>query len=371
MTFYQQKKYLRELKEYLPAKSVEEMTKEFSLQEKDLIKLKLYDNLYWPSSYGPSPKVKKTIIKNLEKIHIYPTNQDLADLQKAISNYLKIPIKNIVTGAGVDGILDTLLKIVLGKNNQVIIPVPTYEMYDFIVRINGGIPKFLQRDENFEVPLSGLLSAINKKVKLIILCSPNHPTGNAIKQNQLEKIIKKTKAFVVIDEAFAEFANRSVVNLVKKYKNLIVLRTFSKAFGLAGLRIGYGVMSKDIAKDFNKTRLPFSINSLGLKVAITALEDQKHLQKVVKLIKEGREYIRRNIKFKTYSSQANFVLVNVSPLKAKKVIGELLKEGVLVRDCSLFERLRENFIRIKIGKTWQNRAIVKAINKIYANFSKN
>ncbi len=361
------KKFLKILKEYVPGKSITEVAKEFGLNPQQRAKLRLHENLYWPSPYGPSPKVKKAIVKNLDKINVY--SSDLTELSKKISKYIKRPTKNIVVDAGIDGVLDTLTKILLDKNDEVIIPVPTYEMFEFITRVNGGIPRLMQRDENFDIALNKLKAFINKRTKIIFLCSPNYPIGNTVKREQLEKILKLTKAFIVIDEAFGEFAENSAINLTKKFQNLIVLRTFSKVFGLAALRIGYGIVPEKIAKDFNKTKLPFSVNSLSVKAAIAALGDQEYIKKVVKTIKEGREYLLKAIKLKTYPSEANFVLVDVSPLKAGDVIFQLLKQGVLVRDCDSFERLRKNFIRVKVGKPSQNRKIVKVINNIYESFS--
>ena len=369
MLYMQRKEFLAKLTQYPTGKTIEDIAEEFKLNPKELAELKLNENLYWPSPYRPSPAVKKVIIKNLDKINIYST--DLAELREAISKYVKVPIKNIIIDAGIDVILDTLVKVLIDKNDEIIIPVPTYEMFEFVTRINGGVPRYTQGDEKFDISVDKLFSLINKRTKLILLCSPNHPTGNIIERKQLEEILKRTKVFVVVDEAFVEFVENSVTPLIKKYKNLIILRTFSKAFSLASLRIGYGIAPEEIVKDFNKTRLPFSINSLGVKAAIAALEDQEYLKIVVKKIKEGREYLLKNIKFKTYPSEANFILVNVAPLKAKDVLSRLFKQGVLVRDCDSFGRLRDNFIRVKVGKPWQNKKIVKAINNIYESLPKN
>ncbi|PIR71540.1 MAG: histidinol-phosphate aminotransferase, partial [Candidatus Nealsonbacteria bacterium CG10_big_fil_rev_8_21_14_0_10_37_25] len=155
---------------------------------------------------------------------------------------------------------------------------------------------------------------------IIFLCSPNNPSANLIKKKDIEEILKKANCYVLVDEAYIEYSKpgSSPVDLFKKYKNLIITRTFSKVYGLANLRIGYGIMSEDLVKDYEKTNLPFFTSSLAFKAAKTAMEDQRYTKKVVKLNKKGREYIEKNIKFKAYPSQSNFVLVDVFPQKAQR-----------------------------------------------------
>lgn len=356
---FPKKKFLKELKEYIPAEPVEEIIKEFRIEEKDIIKLGSNESVY-----GPSPKVKKVIKSNLDRINVYSSGIPI-ELRQAISKYCKAPVENIVVDAGIEGMLDSLGKLLIDKNDECIIPVPTFEIYEFITRIYGGIPKFVQRDENFNIPIDKLLSSVNKKTKIIFLCSPNNPTGNSLKIEEIEKILKSTDTFVVVDEAYIEFGGKSVTPTFKKYPNLIILRTLFKAFGLAAHRIDYGILPEDIVKDFNKVRLPFSINSIGVKAAIAALKDQKYLKIVVKKIKEGREFLSKNIKFKVYPSEANFVLVDVSPLKAKKVTSYLAKSGIIARDCTIFRGMGNNFIRITVGKLNQNRKIIKELNGLY------
>ncbi len=353
------KKSLKGLKEYVPAQPVEEIIKEFRIKAKDIIKLGSNESVY-----GPSLKVKKAIIDNLDQINVYPVIP--AELLRAISSYVKVPTKNIVVDAGIEGMLDTLGKVFIDKNDECIIPIPTFEIYEFTTRIYGGIPRFIRRDENFDIPINKLLALLNKKTKLIFLCNPNNPTGNVMPREEIESILKSTNAFVIIDEAYIEFGGNAIVPLFKKYQNLIILRTLFKAFGLAAHRVDYGIMPENLVKDFNKARLPFSINSLGVKAAMAALKDQTYLKKVVSKIKEGREYLQKNIKFKTYPSQTNFILVNVSPFSSKKVTSYLVKHGIIVRDCAFFRGMGKNFVRITVGKPEQNRKVVKRINKLYA-----
>lgn len=360
------KKFLSELEEYIPGKSIEEVAEEFGLSPRKIIKLASNEN-----PFGPSPKVRKIIIDNLNKLSIFPDPLSIKELKKAISKNLKIPEKNIVLGSGSDGVFDILSKILINKNDETIIPLPTFSMYEFVTRVAGGKPIFLQRDKNFDVPIKKIPSSVTKKTKIIFLCSPNNPTGNLVRKKDIEKILRKLrkiKCYVLVDEAYIEYSKpgSSAIGLFKKYQNLIITRTFSKVYGLANLRIGYGIMSEDLVKDFEKTNLPFFTSSLALKAAKTAMEDQEYTRKVVELNKKGREYLEKNIKFKVYPSQANFILVDISPNLAKDIVLELQKKGIILRNCSSFGRGMNSFIRITVGTNVQNKKLVKVINSFYS-----
>lgn len=356
------KKFLKDLKEYVPGKSIEEVAEKFGLNPKKIIKLASNEN-----PFGPSPKVKKLIIKNLDKLAIFPDPLSIKELKKAISKGLKVPEENIVLGSGSDGVFDVLSKILIDKEDEAIIPLPTFSMYEFVTRVAGGNPVFLKRDKNFNMPVEKLLSQVSKKTKLIFLCSPNNPTGNLVKKEDIEKVLKKVKCYVLVDEAYMEYSKpgSSAIGLFKKYKNLIVTRTFSKAYGLANLRIGYGIMPEDLIKDYQKTNLPFFTSTLAVKAATEAIKDKSHLKKVVKRNFEGIRYFKREIKFKVYPSQANFVLVDVSPNKAKDIVSTLQKKGMIIRNCSSFGKGMGSFVRINTGTKTQNEKVTRAINNFY------
>lgn len=357
------KKFLSELEEYVPGKSIEEVAEEFGLNPKKIIKLASNEN-----PFGPSPKVKKIIIENLDKLAIFPDPLSIKELKKTISKNLKISEKNIVLGAGSDGVLDVLSKILIDKGDETIIPSPTFAMYEFVTRVAGGRPIFLQRDKNFDIPVKKLFSLVNKKTKIIFLCSPNNPSGNLILQTDVDKILKKVNCYVLVDEAYIEYSKpgSSVIDLFKNYNNLIITRTFSKVYGLANLRIGYGILPEDLVKDYEKTNLPFFTSSLAVKAAKAAMEDRKYTKKVVRLNKKGREYLEKNIKFKVYPSQSNFILVNVSPYLAKDIVLNLQKRGIILRNCSSFGKGMDSFVRITIGTNNQNVKLIRAINSFYS-----
>lgn len=356
------KKFLSKLKEYVPGKSIEEVAREFGLNPKKIIKMASNEN-----PFGPSEKVKEAIKKNVNNINVYSNPVEMKELKRIISNYVNCPTRNIVVDAGIDGVLDVLCKILINDGDETIISTPTFSMYKLITIINGGNPKFIKLNKDFNMSVDSLISLINKKTKVIFLCSPNNPTGNLIKNEDIEKILKKTNAFVFVDEAYGEFSSDSAIRLFKKrkYQNLIILRTFSKAFALAGLRIGYGILPENLVPDFEKTRLPFSVNNLALKAALSAIKDREYLKKTIKSIKKGRDYLRKNIKFKNYPSQANFILADVSPYKAENIVLKLIKKGIIIRNCSSFGKGMDSFVRITVGTDTQNKKLVRVINGFY------
>ncbi|RJS80698.1 aminotransferase class I/II-fold pyridoxal phosphate-dependent enzyme, partial [Methanophagales archaeon] len=231
-----------------------------------------------------------------------------------------------------------------------------------------GVPRYVKRKsrENFDIPVKDLISACNEKTKLIFISSPNNPTGNCTPEDEIREIIESvdSRAMVVIDEAYAEFADSSLVNLVTEYENVAVMRTFSKAFGLAGLRVGYGIIPEWLTSPYKKVAMPFSVNSIAIKAAIAALRDPAYLRKTVELVKHERAFITENLQHvfkKVYPSEANFVLADVAPAKSAGVYAALMKQGIIVRDCSSFRGAGDSFIRVTVGTREQNEKVVEAL----------
>jgi len=328
---------------------------------------------------GPSPEVVRVISDNLRvdrlKLSIYPRERDEVELKAAIARYLEaeteieIDPERIIIGAGIDGVLDTLTKLFIETGDEAIIPVPTFPLYESIVKVAGGTPRYITRrkDADFEIPIASLIAASNEKTRLIFIASPNNPTGNCIAESDVRALAESVAGttMVAIDEAYAEFSSASLLNLVNEYENLLVLRTFSKAFGLAGLRIGYAVIPEWLISIYKKVSLPFTVNNVALIAAIAALQDKEHLRRSIELVKSGREYLSENLQglFKVYRSEANFVLVDVSPKRSSEVCGELEKNGIAVRDCSLFRGAGDSLVRISIGTQEQNERVVDALKR--------
>ncbi|HID20526.1 MAG TPA: histidinol-phosphate transaminase [Methanophagales archaeon] len=349
---------LKGIKEYKPGKLV-----------KGAIKLSSNEN-----PLGPSPKVIKEIANSLEEgklvLSVYPWEKNEEELVSEISSYVRASVENIVIGAGVDGVLDTLVKIFFDKGDEAIIPIPTFSLYEFLVKIAGGIPRYVKRAENFSIPVEEL--PYTEMTRMIFICSPNNPSGNCISEDDMRAIIESTNSMVVIDEAYVEFADVSLVKLVNEYENVLVLRTFSKAFGLAGLRVGYGIIPEWLASHYKKVSIPFSVNNIALKAAIVALRDKEHLSRSIELVRLERPFLESNLQrlFSAFPSQANFVLLDVAPMKSYEVCDTLMKNGITVRDCSSFRGADDSLVRISVGTREQNEKVVEALKSICIEYAR-
>ncbi|MDI6888972.1 MAG: histidinol-phosphate transaminase [Methanocellales archaeon] len=352
------RKSIEDVQEYIPGKTIEEVAKRYGVRPENVIKLASNEN-----PLGPSPKVVKAIKENATLANRYPP-ADAGELREALSKYVGFPPDQIVAGAGADGVMDVVTRLFIEKGHEVLIPIPTFPYYEIFARACGGTLRFISRDENFDVSADDVLSATTKKTKMVIICSPNNPTGNQMSVSELKKILDEVNVAVMVDEAYVEFADFSVTPLVREYENLIVVRTMSKAFGLAGLRIGYGILPAKIAREYMKIAPAFSVNKLGIAAGIAALGDKKHLHKTQEIVKKGRAFLQNNIPFKTYPSQANFVLMDVSPLTAEEVCEALMKKGIIVRDCSSFRGAGNSLIRVSVGTSDENQCVVGALREV-------
>ncbi|HET8688921.1 MAG TPA: histidinol-phosphate transaminase [Methanosarcina sp.] len=353
------KEEIFDIAEYVPGKSIEEIASAYGLDPASIIKLGSNEN-----PLGPSPKAVQALVDTAPCANIYPS-ADAIELREALSKFTGFPVSNLIaSGPGMDGLLDGLCRLIIEKGDEVIVPTPTFAYYELPARACGGKPVFVRREKDFSVDPEKLLEAESERTKIIFLCSPNNPSGNLLPENDLRKILENTRALVFVDEAYVEFADRNLAGLIKEYDNLVVGRTFSKVFGLAGLRLGYGIMPEWLAKEYIRAATPFSVSLPALKAGIAALSDIEHLRKSIKVAKEGREYLKEKIPFVVYPSQANFVLVDVAPLKAKAVTESLMKKGIIVRSCDSFREAGDTLIRITVGTSEQNEKVVRAFETV-------
>jgi len=355
------RKQVFEIKEYVPGKSIEEIALKYGLDPEKIIKLGSNEN-----PLGPSQLAVKAIQEKAGKVHLYPPS-DTLDLRSTISEYTGYAEKNIVvSGNGMDGILDTMMRLFMTPGAESVIPIPTFSYYEIATLSNGGKPVFVKRDGDFEISYSDILAKINSNTKMIFLCSPNNPSGNVISEEEVRKILDKTCAIVFIDEAYADFADGDLSGLVKEHENLIVGRTFSKAFGLAGMRLGYAIVPNWIAHDYMKVMTPFSVDVLSLAGGIAALSDKEYIKKSIDTVKKGREQLTRGLETlcRVYPSEANFIMIDVAPRTAAYVCESLLKIGIIVRDCTSFRGAGDSLIRISVGTQAQNKKVIAAMEMI-------
>ena len=351
---------------YVPGRSIKEIAKEYNLKENEIVKLGSNEN-----PLGPSPKAVKAVKLETKNMHRYPES-GLDDLKRAIADYSGAsPDQIIIGGDGADEIIDLLGKTFMDPGSEFIVPLPSYMYYEYTLRPYGARPVYAKWDmEENTVDTDSVIESINDRTRLIFLCTPNNPTGGLISEDNIIKILESTSALVVVDEAYFEFAGISNIKLLEDYENLLILRTFSKAMGLAGMRIGYGISNTRIIDYMHRVKPVFSLTRLSHVAALATLSDKDYIKKSVDFSIKSREYLYSKLqqmdKIRVLKSYANYLLMDVreTGMNAGQLTDELLKRGVIVRDCTSFKGLDEYWIRVSVGTMKENDRFIDALKEI-------
>jgi histidinol-phosphate aminotransferase len=346
------------MNEYVGGKSIEEVARSYGIDERDIIKLGSNENCL-----GPSMAAIDAVKRIAGEVHLYPS-VDAIEFREELSKHYDFPAGNIVVGAGMDGVIETLLRVFLDKGDESIIPLPTFSYYENVTNYNSAKPVFVSRKPGYALDVDEIINKAGKHTKFIFITSPNNPTGNVATAEEIRAIAESVKGIVFVDEAYVDFSGHTLLDMAKKYDNVVIGRTMSKAWGLAGLRIGFGFVPDWIFKDYMKAATPFSLNRISIAAGIAALRDRAHYANSIATVKAGREYLTKNLPFKAFPSEANFILVDVSPLKARYVVSECMKRGIILRDCTSFRNMGETFVRITVGTQEQNERVVDALRAI-------
>jgi histidinol-phosphate aminotransferase len=343
---------------YSARKSPETLEGKVEVPVENIIKLDANEN-----PYGCSPRVNQALA-TYPDMNIYPDNGQIR-LRKLLERYSGIDAKHIVAGSASNQLIDLVLRLFISKGDEVINCVPTFGIYRFSTELCGGTLVEVPRDEKFAVNVSAVKAAISGKTKIIFLASPNNPTGTITPQPDILELID-TGLPVLVDEAYYEFSGQTVAPLVSRYENLMVLRTFSKWAGLAGLRVGYGLFPPKIADYLLRIKIPYNVNVAALVAVEESLKDMDYLMSRVRAIitERGRLFgkLKRLEWLKPFPSQANFILCSVKNGKAKELRQKLQDKGILVRYFD--EPLLKNFIRISVGKPEHTDVLIKALQEI-------
>jgi histidinol-phosphate aminotransferase len=313
--------------------------------------------------YGCSPKVPKAL-STAPNFNIYPDDGQ-QELRKRLAGYANAPAECIVAGHGSNSLIDLIVRLFIGPGDEVINCVPTFDIYRFSTEICGGTVVNVNRDEDFAVSVKAVKAAISPKTKLIFLATPNNPTGNIIPWQDIIEIAA-TGLPLVVDEAYYEFSDETIMPYRDDYKNIMVLRSFSKWAGLAGLRVGYGVFPPRIAAYLMAIKIPHNV-SVAAEIAVReSLDDLAYLQGRVKsIIAERLRLFGELNKFnwlKPYPSRANFIYVAVLKGSAADLHLKLQRKGILVR---YFDRpLLKNSIRVSVGRPEHTDALIKALKEL-------
>jgi len=297
-------------------------------------------------------------------VNRYPDNKHY-ELKTVLSKIKNVQESQIVFGNGMDEILDLIVRVFCDPSlDQIITLPPTYGMYNVIASTNNVENIEVPLNSDFSINVQKVLSKASEKTKIIFLCSPNNPTGNSFKYCDVLKLINEFDGIIVLDEAYIDFSsNNSLTGLINEHDNLIITQTLSKAYGMAGLRLGMGLSNKKIIDYINKIKPPYNINSLSEKKVLSELKNIQSVKKNIMIVLNEKLKLQTalvNLCFveKVFNSDANFLLVKVDDVKLRCT--QLLKNGIIVRDRSN-DFLCENCLRITVGTPAQNRFLIKTL----------
>jgi histidinol-phosphate aminotransferase len=348
---------------YEPGKPIEELERELGLT--DVIKLASNEN-----PLPPSDRVLKAIAEALPHLNRYPDGSGFY-LRQALGRRHGLTADHMILGNGSNDLIELIVRAFLRAGEEAVIPHPSFVVYPMIVQACGGIRVVVTLKEH-RLDLEAMARAITPMTKLVFIANPNNPTGTIVTADEVEQFMARVpdRAIVVFDEAYVEFAQASdfpdSLGYLKQNRKVVVLRTFSKAASLAGLRVGYAVAAPDCVALLNRIRQPFNVNSIAQVAALAALQEDSHALECLRMIEAGRHFLYdefASMGIKYTPSRANFILVDVGR-SGTDVFNWLLKEGVIVRPMTSFGM--ESYLRVTVGTPEENRRLVKALRKVLA-----
>lgn len=317
--------------------------------------------------YPLSENLRNKILKALRPVLLnrYP-DSSAKELKNIIAERLKIRTENILLGNGSDELIQAIIIAFCGHSRKVLYPVPTFSMYGIITKFLGQIPIEVSLNKDFDLNIDAMLSSIRKERPAVIFLSyPNNPTGNCFSKERIIEIIRKSNTAVVLDEAYFDFSKKTFLTMLKKYENLIVLRTLSK-IGLAALRVGVLVARPEIIREINKIRLPYNVNSLSQGAARVVLENSKVIERQINAIVKERERLYKELHkidgITPFTSEANFILFRTNK-NADRVYQGLIDGGILVRNMNQ-RGLLNNCLRVTIGTSEENNIFLEALKEV-------
>jgi histidinol-phosphate aminotransferase len=346
---------------YEPGKPIEELEREYGVH--DAIKLASNEN-----PLPPSERVQRAIIAQLAHLNRYPDGSGFY-LRQAVAKKHGFTQDQIVLGNGSNELIELAVRTFLKPGDEAIVPHPSFVVYPMIVQAAGGIRVMVMLKDH-RLDLEAMARAITPMTKMVFVANPNNPTATIVTADEVEAFMARMpeRTIVIFDEAYMEFAMGpdfpNTPEYVRQGRKVIVLRTFSKAASLAGLRVGYGVADADAIALMNRIRQPFNVNSLAQAAALAALEDEPHVQECVRMIDTGRQFLYDEftaLGIRYVPSRANFILVDVGR-SASDIYQRLLKEGVIVRPMTPFGM--ESALRVTVGTPEENRRLVKALKTV-------
>jgi len=325
------------------------------------------------SNENPLPPPETVISAVMEAVrlgNLYPGSGE--ELRRRLAEPVGLGPDNVALGNGSTDVINFIIHALVAPGEEVVIPVPTFSMYETRARIHGATPVLVPMTADFYWDVEGMLKAITPKTKLIFVCTPNNPTGNQIKEADIRRILKEGIP-TVIDEAYFELEEdlHTLAFLIKEYPNAIINRTMSKAFGLAGLRVGYCFADERLISYFNRTRFPWNVSLLALAAALAALDDKADQKLKYENNRLGRQYLQEAIDeipgLRAFDSDGNFVLFDASAIgkDSTQMRDELIERGVFIRPMSP-HHMKPGYLRVTIGTPEQNERFIEILRAYVA-----
>lgn len=352
---------IERLRPYQPVESPHDLAERLGMPLDQIVKLDSNEN-----PYGCSLRVQEALAE-FDRYHQYPDAQARRTRER-IAAYAGACVDRIVIGNGADEMIDLILLTIIESGDEVILPTPTFGVYRARTELFGGQAVEIPRTESFDLDVDAMLAAVTDRTRLIVVTNPNNPTGNLATTQQIVRLLH-TGVLVVVDEAYFEFCGKTIVPLTGEFDNLIVLRTFSKWAGIAGLRLGYGIFPANIAEQVWKVKPPFNVNAAALVAAEASLDDIDYLYSTIERIRAERGRLLRQLQrqelLTAFPSQANFLLCRVDQADAHDIHLRLADRGVMVRAYD--DPLLRNHLRISVGRPEDTTRLVTALQNIAAH----
>ncbi len=305
---------------------------------------------------GSNPAASRYLEESSWDLNGYPDTYS-RNLRQALAELYGLDPDNIIAGNGSDEMIDVIFKTFTNWGDDSVVPVPSYTLYDYFVKCNGGRAIPVDLTEDFQLDVDAM---VRHKAKVTIVPSPNNPTGNSFRQKDLEDLISRFDGIVVVDEAYTEYAGDGMISRVDEFDNLVVCRTFSKAYAMAALRVGYMAANRKLSEMMLCVKIPYSLNAVSEGAAVAAVRDQDFIRKSVDMVNEQRPVLDaglRKLGFETFPSNSNFILAR-SPIDHAALVKGLKGKGVLIRDFGS-KRRTENCVRTTIGTAELNAILLE------------
>ena len=353
--------YIRAIKTYTPGKNPDEIKKKVG--RPDAVKMASNEN-----PLGMSPDVRDAVSRSLATVNRYPDGSG-NELRACIARKNNVEMENVLLGNGSDDIIYMLARAFLKENDEAAIPFPSFSMYEIAAKSSGAIPVFVPL-KSYSLDPGAIVGAVTPKTRMIFICNPNNPTGSILVKDQFDDLLDRIPSDIpiVVDEAYIEFVRNKDcmkgIDYITSKNPVVVLRTFSKIYGLAGLRIGYGIMPAEISGILNRVRAPFNTNSLAQAAACAALNDDDFANQTKAAAHEGLDFFYASFDamgIEYIKSEANFVLIRLND-SCEAVFNTLLSDGFIAR--SMDSSGLPGHMRVSVGTSAENEAFVNALGKI-------